>query len=76
MINLSGFNSLFELMKTFSSEEKCIEYLEGVRWGGNVISPFDSNSKVYKCSKGYWCKKTNKMFNVKTRTIFENSKIS
>ena len=75
MVNLSGFNSLFELMKTFSSEEKCIEYLEKVRWDGNVVSPFDSNSKVYKCSKGYYCKNTNKMFNVKTGTIFENTKI-
>lgn len=76
MINLKGFNSLFDLINTFSSEEKCIEYLEKIRWNGKVISPFDSTSKVYKCSRGYCCKNTNKIFNVKTRTIFENSKIS
>ena len=70
MIGLNKFNSLFELMKTFTSEEKCVEYLEYVRWNGNVVSPFDSESKVYKCSKGYYCKNTNKVFNVKTRTIF------
>ncbi|MBR6560068.1 MAG: IS1595 family transposase [Alistipes sp.] len=75
MIILSKFNSLFELIRTFSDEEKCIEYLEQIRWKDGVISPFDSTSKVYKCSKGYWCKKTNKMFNVKTKTIFENTKI-
>lgn len=75
MIDLKGFNSLFDLLHTFSSEEKCIEYLEMIRWNGNVVSPFDSKSKVYKCSKGYWCKNTNKIFNVKTRTIFENSKV-
>ena len=76
MIDLSDFNSLFDLVQIFSSEEKCIEYLESVRWKDGVISPFDPTSKVYKCSKGYWCKNTNKVFNVKTRTIFENTKIS
>lgn len=75
MIGLSKFNSMFELIQTFTSEEKCLEYLEHVRWNGNVVSPFDSESKVYKCSKGYYCKNTNKMFNVKTKTIFENTKI-
>ena len=76
MIDLSDFNQLFDLVQIFSSEEKCIEYLESIRWKDGVISPFDPTSKVYKCSKGYWCKNTNKVFNVKTRTIFENTKIS
>lgn len=76
MMNLDGFNSLFELINTFSSEQKCIEYLESIRWKGTVISPFDSTSKVYKCSNGnYWCKSINKLFNVKHQTIFENSKV-
>lgn len=76
MIDLSNFNSLIDVVMYFSNEEKCIEYLERVRWNGNVVSPFDPSSKVYKCSKGYWCKNTNKTFNIKTRTIFENTKIS
>ena len=75
MITLGKFNSLFELMRTFDTEEKCIKYLERLRWNGNVVSPFDSKSKVYKCSKGYYCKNTNKIFNVKTKTLFENTKI-
>lgn len=75
MVSFKNFNSLLELINTFSTEEKCIEYLEYIRWNGKVISPFDPNSKVYKCSKGYWCKNTNKIFNVKTGTLFENTKI-
>ena len=63
------------LINTFSNEQKCIEYLEQIRWNGKVVSPFDPTSKVYKCSKGYWCKNTNKVFNVKTGTLFENTKI-
>ena len=75
MIDLNGFNSLVDLMEYFSTEQKCIEYLERIRWGGKVVSPFDDTSKVYKCSNGYWCKNTNKTFNVRIGTIFENTKI-
>lgn len=76
MIN-TNFNSILELIQTFSSEQVCIEYLEQMRWGGIVESPFDSASKVYKCSKNrYKCRNTGKYFNVKTGSMFENTKIS
>lgn len=69
--------SAFELSQIFTSEQVCIEYLEDVRWGGIVVSPFDSDSKVYKCKNNqYRCRNTGKYFNVKTGTMFENSKIS
>jgi len=76
MIN-TNIKSVFELTQTFSSEQVCIDYLESLRWGGIVVSPFDSESKVYKCKNNqYRCKNTGKYFNVKTGTMFENSKIS
>lgn len=73
---ITEFKSLIELVQNFPTEEKCIEHYEAIRWGGNVISPFDFNSKVYKC-KGhrYKCRNTNKYFNVRTGTIFEDTKI-
>lgn len=75
MINLD-FNSLFELQKVFNTEDKCIKHLEQLRWGDYIISPFDVMSKVYKCKGGkYRCKNTGKYFNVKTNTLFDNSKI-
>lgn len=43
------FNSLLELITVFPDEQTCIEYLEYVRWEGNVVSPYDPSSKVYKC---------------------------
>lgn len=78
MIDTRNFKSMFDLLKTFSSEEKCIEHLESLRWkNGNVVSPFDATSKVYKCANHrYKCKNTGKYFNVKTGTIFENSNIA
>ncbi len=75
MMVLDRFNSLFELISTLSTERQCIEYLEKIRWRGRTVSPFDATSKVYKCSAGYWCKNSNRLFNVKTGTIFENTKI-
>ena len=71
------FTSLYDLQKTFPTEKSCIKFLELIRWNGEVISPFDENSKVYECEKNrYFCKNSNKYFNVKTRTLFEASKVS
>lgn len=75
MINMD-FKSVRELLKVFSDEQICIDHLEQLRWNGNVVSPFDATSKVYKCaSNKYKCKNTGKYFNVKTATLFDNSKI-
>ncbi|GAB6122567.1 IS1595 family transposase [Dysgonomonas termitidis] len=70
------FNSLIELVRTFSDEQTCILYLEEMRWNGNPISPFDPASKVYKCAGNkYKCKNTGLYFNAKTNTLFDNTKI-
>ena len=45
----SRFKSLKDLQDAFPTEQHCIDYLEGKRWGGKVVSPFDPSSKVYKC---------------------------
>ncbi|WDF54946.1 IS1595 family transposase [Mucilaginibacter sp. KACC 22063] len=49
--------------------------MEQLRWNGNVVSPFDEASKVYKTARGYKCKNTGKYFNVRTQTLFDNTKI-
>lgn len=75
MINIH-FNSVLELIKAFPDEQTCINHLEELRWNGNIISPFDASSKVYKCSGNkYKCKNTGKYFNVRTSTLFDNTKI-
>jgi len=75
MIN-TDFNSIIELLKAFPDEQSCIDHLEALRWNGYVISPFDETSKVYKCKGNkYRCKNTGKYFNVKTQTLFDNTKV-
>ncbi|HVU54304.1 MAG TPA: IS1595 family transposase [Puia sp.] len=76
MIQITEFKSLIDLLKKFPDEKTCIEHLEAIRWEGNVVSPFDPVSKVYKCAGfKYKCKNTGKYFNVRTGTIFEDSKV-
>ena len=75
MINIE-FNSILQLLQAFPDEQTCIEHLEELRWDGDVISPFDTTSKVYKCKGNkFKCKNTNKYFNVRTGTLFDNTKI-
>lgn len=75
MIN-TEFKSIIDLLNSFPDEQTCINHLEELRWNGNVISPFDSTSKVYKCKGNkYRCKNTGKYFNVRTSTLFDNTKI-
>lgn len=68
--------SILDLVQAFPTEQDCIDHLELLRWNGNVISPFDETSKVYDCKGNrYKCKNTGKYFNVKTNTIFDNTKM-
>lgn len=70
------FKSLLDLVKAFPDEDACFAHLEKLRWEGDVVSPFDATSKVYKCAGHKWkCKNTNKYFTVKNGTIFEDTKI-
>ena len=75
MIN-KEFDSLIDLVTTFTDEQSCIDHLTQLRWNGDIVSPFDASSKVYVCkSNKYKCKNTGKYFNVKTGTMFDNTKI-
>ena len=75
MIN-KEFNSIIQLLKDFPDEQSCIDHLEILRWNNNVISPFDPRSIVYRCKYNkYRCKNTGKYFNVRTATLFDNTKV-
>lgn len=70
-------DGILNFMLNFPDEESCVKYLEKLRWGNTVVSPFDSTSKVYKCANGkYKCRNTGKYFDVKTGTAFAGTKLS
>ena len=71
-----NITSLYDLLKASSSQEDCIKYLELVLWQNVPVSPFDKDSRVWRCKGGkYRCSSTGKYFNVMTGTMFENTKI-
>lgn len=70
------FKGVADLQRAFPTDQDCIQHLERIIWKGVVVSPFDANSKVYKCKNGkYKCKNTGKYFTVKTGTVFDNTKL-
>lgn len=70
------FNSILEVAREFSTEQKCIEHLEALYWNNRPVSPFHEDSKVYKCKGNkYKCKTSGKYFTVKTGSMFDNTKI-
>lgn len=70
------FKSLNDLLRALPDEESCIAYLEWVTWKGKVVSPYDPQSKVYKCKgHNYKCKNTGKYFNARTNTMFYRSSV-
>jgi len=73
---LTQFKSLAEMRKALPTEKKCMAYLEKAMWPNGPVSPYAPTSKVYKRKDGtYRCRETGKNFNVKIRTIFENTKL-
>lgn len=74
---MPNFTSIIDiLLKIFPTEQACIDYFEEQRWKGNPVSPFEPTSLVYKCANNrYRCKNTGKYFSVRTKTVFENSKL-
>lgn len=59
MFEMNHFKSIDELVKFFPTEQSCIDFLERQRWGDHVVSPYDPDSKVYKCKGNrYKCKNT------------------
>lgn len=77
--DIRDFDSLFELMDYFATEEKCEEYLAVLIWNGTPVCPYCSSNKVNMLrgkDKSYKCYGCRKKFSVKVGTIFHDSKIS
>lgn len=75
-MNNTEFYTSDQVFNAFPTEKSCIDHLVKLRWKARVMSPFEPFSQVYECKSGrYRCRNTNKYFNVKTGTIFHNTKL-
>ncbi len=81
MVNFN-FSSIIELVETFRTELDCYTYLEKIRWSNGVVCPVcgathkEANFWRLADKKTYKCSKCRKRFNVKTGTVFQESRLS
>jgi len=77
---MKTFKNIFDFQATFSTEEKCREYLEAQRWGDTPACPccgstnvhrFATNNRIFKCRE----KECRNKFSVTVGTIYQNTKI-
>jgi len=78
--NIRDFDSLYELLDYFDSEEKCIDYLAQLRWNGQPRCPYCGYEKSYEINtttrgKRWKCAQCHKRYSVRVGTIFEESKL-
>ena len=70
--------SVYEFMKMFSTEGKCIRFLEKNIYKNGVLCDFCKARNVSKKNRKtgfHQCRECRKQFNVRTNTIFHRSKI-
>ena len=74
---IKQFNSLLDLLKTFSDEQSCIDHFTAVKWSEKKQCPHCGGSKIYHFSdnRTHKCGDCRKKFSIRVGTIFEDSKI-
>ena len=76
--NIRDFDTFYDLISYFDTEQKCIEHLAKVRWNGEPTCPHCVSKRVGELkgkSKRYKCYGCRKKFSVRVGTIFQDSKL-
>lgn len=68
---------LVELIEQFGSEDKCHDYLEGLRWPDGVKCPRCDSDKISRIAKRrqFDCDSCRYQFSVRVETLFHDSKL-
>ena len=79
--NIRDFDSFYELIEYFSTEERCVDYLAKLRWNGEPVCPYCGHNHSYELNvkgrgKRWKCAECRKQYSVRVGTIFEESKIT
>lgn len=75
---IRDFDSFYELVSYFDTEEKCQEHLAALRWNGKPQCPYCQSERVNTLkgkTKRYKCYGCRKQFGVRVGTIFHDSKL-
>jgi transposase-like protein len=74
---IRNFDSLFDLMEAFPTEQACIDHLRAIRWQDGEFCPYCNSNKIYHFSdrKTHKCGECGQRFSIKVGTIFEGTKL-
>lgn len=75
---IRDFDSFYDLISYFDTEEKCQEHLATLRWNGEPQCPYCASKRVNELkgkTKRYKCYGCRKQFGVRVGTIFHDSKL-
>jgi transposase-like protein len=74
---IQQFDSLMQMMETFSDEQVCIDHLRATRWKKGAYCPHCKGTKIYHFSdnRTHKCSDCRQRFSLKVGTIFENTKL-
>jgi len=74
---IQQFNSLMEMMETFSDEQVCIDHLRSIRWKNGAYCPHCGGTTIYHFSdrRTHKCGDCRQRFSIKVGTIFEDTKL-
>jgi len=74
---IQQFDSLMQMMETFSDEQVCIDHLRAIRWKDGAYCPYCGSTKVYHFSdnRTHKCGDCRQRFSIKVGTIFEDTKL-
>ena len=78
MTTLHKFSNLLNLLTYFKDEQVCLDYLETIRWNGDLKCVYNDceGGKIFKCANHkYKCATCKRVYSVKIGTIFEGSKL-
>jgi transposase-like protein len=69
---------IFKIMSRYNTQRKCIEYLEGLRWGKDPCCPYCGSMRSTAKTQEYrhTCNECGKSYSVLVGTIFESTKLS
>jgi transposase-like protein len=74
---LSRFESLIDPLKTFPTEQSCLDHVRAIRWRDGKYCPHCGGTRIYHFNdkRDFQCGKCRAQFSIKVGTIFRDAKL-
>lgn len=74
---LAHFDSLFDLLAAFPTEQSCLDHVRAIRWKDGEFCPHCGGTRIYHFSdrQNFKCGDCRQRFSIKVGTIFQDTKL-